>query len=113
MGIEGREAFKYKDDNPHITWMAHYLYVCLSSSESLANHLLLLSHLRKNPIAIEEYSQLKRDLAKQYPYDMAAYVEGKTKLITGYLTAQGMNSSSIERIEAANKRNVVLPGSDS
>ena len=105
MGIEGREAFKYKADNPHINWMTHHLYVCLRNSESLTNHLLLQSHLRNNPKAIEEYSQLKRHLAKVYPFDIDAYVEGKTKLITEFLEAQGMDSTSIEKIEIANKKN--------
>lgn len=105
MGIEGREAFKYKADNPHISWMSHHLYVCLRSSESLTNHLLLRSHLRNNSLAVQEYSQLKRYLAELYPFDIDAYVEGKTKLITRFLEAEGMDSISIEKIEIANKKN--------
>src|SRR6056297_1658201 len=29
MGVDGREAFSYSENNPNITWMAHHLYVCM------------------------------------------------------------------------------------
>lgn len=104
LGIEGREAFKYTEDNKWIQWMEHHLYVCMSGCENLRNHLLLQKHLRSNSEAVEAYSELKRKLADQYPDDMDAYVDGKTELITGFLKAEGMESEELERIESINSK---------
>lgn len=104
LGVEGREAFKYEEDNNWIQWMEHHLYVCLSGCGNLRNHLLLQKHLRKHKEAVEAYSQLKRKLAERYPDDMDFYIDGKTELITGFLKAEGMDSEELERIEAINKK---------
>jgi len=104
LGIEGREAFKYSEDNSHIQWMEHNLYVCVRGNENLRNHLLLKNHLLQNKTAIEQYSILKRNLAKKYPHNIDSYVEGKTELIKGFLAAEGMNEEELERIELMNKK---------
>lgn len=104
LGIEGREAFGYQENNPNITWMKHHLYACIRGCESLNNHLLLKQHLENHPKAVEAYSQLKRDLAKSCGDDMDMYVEKKTALITGFLKAEGMNHDVLDRIKQANKK---------
>ena len=104
LGIEGREAFKYSVDNSYIQWMEHNLYVCIRGNENLRNHLLLQKHLLKNKSAVAKYSTLKRNLAKKYPNDIDSYVEGKTKLITVFLKAEGMGKDELERIESINKK---------
>lgn len=103
-GIPGREAFRYEQNNPHITWMQHHLYVCIEGCESLKNHLLLREHLRKNQQAVIAYGNLKLELAKQYPTDIDAYVEGKTNLITSFLSEAGMSQESLSRITEENKK---------
>jgi len=77
--------------------------VCIEGVESLKNHLLLRDYLKNNVEAVKEYSLLKYKLAKKYPEDINAYVEGKTALITSFLAKAGMNNDELERITAANK----------
>ncbi len=103
MGIKGREAFKNNNASHGIDWMKHNLYVCIEGAESLKNHLLLRDYLKNNVEAVKEYSLLKYKLAKKYPEDINAYVEGKTALITSFLTKAGMNNDELERITVANK----------
>lgn len=102
-GVEGREAFSYKEDNKHITWMAHHLYVCMDGCENLRNHLLLRNHLRKNKSAIESYSKIKQELEVKFPDDIDAYVDGKTDLITKFLKLEGMGMEVLKRITSINK----------
>jgi len=103
-GVEGREAFKYSDDNGHICWMAHHLYVCLEGSENLNNHLMLRNHLRHHPSAVRAYSQLKQELASKFPNDMDGYIDGKTELITSFLIKEGMDIGALKRITEINKK---------
>jgi len=103
LGLEGREAFRYKEDNPNITWMSHNLYVCIDGCENLINHILFRNHLRKNVESVKEYSCIKKDLAKKYPNDIDRYLDGKTDFITKILQQEGMDSSELKRIEAINK----------
>ena len=107
LGVEGREALKYKKDNKHITWMDHNLYVCIDECENLRNHLLLRKHLRNNVKAIEVYSKIKRELAEKYPHDIDAYVDGKTIIITEFLKNEGMGIDELNRIETINKKEYV------
>ncbi len=104
LGIEGREAFEYSEDNPYIKWIKHNLYVCIEGNDNVKNHLLLQKHLRNNKEAVEKYSLLKRELAKKYPNDIDSYVEGKTELITHFLKAEGMSPDVLHRIESINKK---------
>lgn len=102
-GVKGREVLSYKEDNKLIQWMSHHLYLCVRGNENLRNHLLLQKHLTNNKEAVEVYSELKRNLAELYPEDIDAYIDGKTKLIIGFLKAEGMDLDELERIEAINK----------
>lgn len=102
LGIEGREAFKYTIDNEYINWMEHHLYLCLRGHASLQNHLLLKRHLRKNKKAVEAYSRLKRELAKEYANDIDSYIDKKTELITRFLKEEGMDDDSLTNIKEAN-----------
>jgi len=102
LGIKGREAFNHPTENTFIKWMDHHLYVCIEGSENLVNHLLLQRHLRNNKEAVDDYSQIKRELAKAHPNDIDAYVDGKTALITSFLEKEGMASDALGRIEDIN-----------
>lgn len=103
MGVEGREAFRYDEGNPQITWMRHNLYVCLEGSDNLKNHLLLQHHLSNNKSAVKKYSLLKRELALKFPEDIDSYVDGKTELITHFLKQEGMSSNALDKISDINK----------
>jgi len=102
LGVEGREAFSYSDNNPKIKWMAHHLYVCMEESTNLKNHLLLKKHLINNKEAVRKYSQLKLELAEKFPNDIDAYIDGKTKLINSFLKKEGMDREDLEKIRKIN-----------
>lgn len=104
LGLEGREAFKYAENNQNITWMSHHLYVCLRGTKHLENHILLRKHLRENKKSIELYSQLKKDLAQKFSVDINSYIDGKTELITNFLKIEGMNRKELDTIEKINKK---------
>ncbi|UOQ52028.1 GrpB family protein [Hymenobacter cellulosivorans] len=85
-GIPEREAFKRLDEtvpyiSPRRSWPAHHLYVCIAGSASLTNHLTLRNYLRTHPAQAQAYAALKRKLARQHPYAIESYVEGKTAFI--------------------------------
>ena len=103
LGLEGREAFRYEEDNKNIRWMEHHLYLCLENSENYKNHILLREHLRNNKEAIKRYGELKLELYKKYEYDIEAYIDGKTDLILGFLKEEGMGKAQLDNIEAINK----------
>ena len=78
LGIEGREAFDYKD-KPHLA--KHHLYVCHASSAELRRHIAFRDYLRANPEAVKEYSRVKEEGAELFPFDIDKYIEHKTPFI--------------------------------
>jgi len=98
LGIPGRHAF-----TRHPDFYPHNLYVCTDDCDALRNHLLLRDHLLASADAVEEYGALKRELAREHPHDIDAYVEGKTAFILGVLAAKGMNQRVLDEIEEINK----------
>lgn len=111
MGISGREVFKRNSLNTPITvheneWCQHNLYVCTEGSIGLNNHLTLKKHLLDNPKSVFEYSKLKERLAKKFPYDIDAYIDGKTDFIIDILEKEGMKSSETELIKHENKNHL-------
>lgn len=108
LGIKGREAFKrYSDKVPYKIgidkWISHHLYVCIKGCISLENHLRLRDYLSKNPDAVIEYGNLKKELSNKYKYDIDSYVEGKTAFITNILNKQGISKKDINDIINMNK----------
>ena len=78
LGIPGREAFKYRGKE-HLK--KHHLYVCDLDSEELKRHIAFRDYLRSNPDAAAEYSRIKEEGAKMYPWDIDKYIEHKTPFI--------------------------------
>lgn len=78
LGIAGREAFKY-DGKEHLR--KHHLYVCPEDSAELKRHTAFRDHLRTHPDAVREYSRIKEEGAKLYPYDIDRYIEHKSPFI--------------------------------
>lgn len=78
LGIEGREAFKYKD-KPYL--MEHHLYVCDKDADELKRHLALREFLRANKEYREKYSKIKIEMALKYPNDIDNYLDGKQPVI--------------------------------
>jgi GrpB-like predicted nucleotidyltransferase (UPF0157 family) len=99
LGVEGREAFCSPSGLP-----VHHLYVCPGQSPALANHLALRDYLRAHPDTAREYGELKKELARRFPNDSDAYVDGKTDFLLRTLRAAGLPSSQLVEIERSNRR---------
>ena len=78
LGIPGREAFKY-EGKEHLR--KHHLYVCALDAEELRRHIAFRDYLRNNPEAVAEYSRIKEEGAKLYPWDIDKYIEHKSPFI--------------------------------
>lgn len=78
LGIVGREAFKY-DGKEHLR--KHHLYVCPEDSPELKRHIAFRDYLLNHPDAIREYSHIKEEGARLYPYDIEGYIEHKSPFI--------------------------------
>ncbi len=78
LGIPGREAFKY-DGKDHLR--KHHLYVCPKDSAELKRHIAFRDYLRCHPEAVREYSRVKEEGARLWPYDIEKYIEHKTPFI--------------------------------
>lgn len=78
LGVSGRYAFRY-ENKPE--FMVHHLYVCKKDNEELYRHITFRDYLRKHADAREDYSKIKKEMAKKYPEDIEAYIEGKQPII--------------------------------
>ena len=78
LGIAGREAFKY-DGKAYLR--KHHLYVCPEDSAELKRHIAFRDYLRSHSDAVREYSRIKEEGARLYPYDIDRYIEHKTPFI--------------------------------
>ena len=87
LGIAGREAFKY-DGKDHLR--KHHLYVCPENSPELKRHIAFRDYLRTNSDAVREYSHIKEEGAKLYPYDIERYIEHKSPFIEEIYTKIGL-----------------------
>lgn len=87
LGIKNREAFTRKDvyvpySSEGYVKHEHHLYVCNRESDELVRHLMFRDILRRNPILVSEYTDLKIQLSKKYRNNRKAYTEGKTEFVT-------------------------------
>ena len=78
LGIEDREAFGYENKN-HL--MLHHLYVCPKNSKELKRHIAFRDYLKNHPEDVKEYSKIKKQGAKLYPFDIEKYIEYKSDFI--------------------------------
>ena len=88
LGIEGREAFKYEGDK---SLKKHHLYVCEINSRELKRHMAFRDYLRSHPKAVKEYSRIKEEGAKLYPYDIDKYIEYKSSFIENIYSKIGIS----------------------
>ena len=97
LGIEDRHAFSRPEGD-----FDHNLYVCVEGCAALRNHLALRDHLLAHPEAVAEYASLKRELARDHPHDIDAYIEGKTAFIVGILQRYAFAGGDLDGIIQAN-----------
>lgn len=81
----------------------HNFYVCMPGCIHAANHLRLRDFLRRNMEAVKQYGTLKKQLAKQFPYDVDRYCAAKSDLISMFLSQAGMNADTVAMIRGINK----------
>ncbi|QTD43485.1 GrpB family protein [Sporosarcina sp. Te-1] len=74
-GIAGRRYFqKGRNDR------THHVHVYEEGSPEIGRHLAFRDYLRAHPAIAKKYGDVKEELAKRYPSDIAAYIEGKEQL---------------------------------
>ncbi|WP_195724349.1 GrpB family protein [Paenibacillus monticola] len=65
--------------------MNYHLYVCPKNGKGYVEHIAFRDYLHSNAAARLEYEAVKLRLAEQYRYDIDAYGEGKTAIVTSIL----------------------------
>lgn len=98
LGVEGREAFQHPAGD-----LAHHLYLCYEGSLGLRNHLAVRDFLRANATFVDRYGSLKKRLARLFPDDIDAYIDGKTDMLLEILRHSTLAADDLARIEAANR----------
>ena len=76
LGVSGREAFRCPSGEAR-----HHLYVLIEGAAELRRHIAFRDALRADAVLRDEYAQLRRLLAAQYPGDREAYTQGKSTFI--------------------------------
>lgn len=102
LGVPGREAFKYSGKE-HLK--KHHLYVCAQDSEELKRHIAFRDHLRSNPDAVAEYSRIKEEGARLYPWDIDKYIEHKSPFIEKIYERIGLGCSEQKQGGPVEKHN--------
>jgi len=77
-GLPGRRYFR-KNHLPDIR--THNVHVYQVGSPEIARHLAFRDYMIAHPDAAQQYSELKRKLAKQYPQDIEGYMDGKDEFV--------------------------------
>src|SRR5918996_5287202 len=75
--IPGRRYFIKATNGLH----SHHLHAFQVGDPQIQCHILFRDYLRAHPVAAQEYSRLKEELAHHFPYDRGAHTEGKTTFI--------------------------------
>lgn len=74
-GLPGRRYFQKGGDN-----RTHHVHMYEMANPEIERHLAFRDFLRAHPVIAKKYGNLKITLAKQFPYDIDAYINGKEKL---------------------------------
>ena len=78
-GIPGRRFFMKDIDGVR----SHHVHAFQQGDSEIERHLNFAAYLRAHPEEAQEYSQLKIELAQQFPHDIDGYCDGKDALIRG------------------------------
>jgi GrpB-like predicted nucleotidyltransferase (UPF0157 family) len=87
LGIAGREAFKYSEK---LHLMEHHLYVCAKDAAELKRHIMFRDYLRTHDTDRDKYSEIKIEMAKNFPHDIDNYINGKQHFILGIYKKCGL-----------------------
>lgn len=75
-GLPGRRYFQKGGDN-----RTHHVHVFEAGNPEIERHLVFRDYLREHPEEAQQYGDLKLQLARLYPTDIASYIEGKHDLV--------------------------------
>jgi GrpB-like predicted nucleotidyltransferase (UPF0157 family) len=75
-GLSGRRYFQKGGDD-----RTHHVHIYQLGNREVARHLAFRDYLGENPRIAEEYGTLKKKLAKEHPYNIQKYIEGKEQLV--------------------------------
>lgn len=74
-GIAGRRYFQKGGDE-----RTHHVHIYENGSPEINRHLAFRDFLRAHPKKAKVYGDLKEKLAKQFPFDIDMYINGKAEL---------------------------------
>ncbi|TVQ07773.1 MAG: GrpB family protein [Leptolyngbya sp. DLM2.Bin27] len=77
-GLPGRRYFRKDDRQGDRT---HHVHTFQVGSSEVARHLAFRDFMVAYPDYAQQYSDLKRDLAAQYPNDIEGYMDGKDEFV--------------------------------
>jgi GrpB-like predicted nucleotidyltransferase (UPF0157 family) len=77
-GLPGRRYFR-KNRSPDVR--THNVHTYQVGSPEINRHLAFRDYMIAHPAAAQYYSDLKRELAKQYPQDLESYMDGKDEFV--------------------------------
>jgi GrpB-like predicted nucleotidyltransferase (UPF0157 family) len=77
-GIAGRRYFRKDNESGSRT---HHVHVFIAGSAQITRHLAFRDYMRVHPEEAQRYSDLKQQLAKQYPDNIEGYMDGKDEFI--------------------------------
>lgn len=77
-GISGRRFFR-KDNQEGIR--THHIHTFTVGSDQVRRHLAFRDYMISHPEDAQNYSQLKRRLAREYPTNIDSYMDGKDGFI--------------------------------
>ena len=75
-GIAKRRYFEEGGDN-----RTHHVHIYQSGSHEIMRHLAFKEYLKEHANALKAYSQIKERLAKQFPDNIEAYINGKDHFV--------------------------------
>ena len=76
-GIPGRRYFFREEGSVH----THHLHIFATGDKGLTRHRAFRDYLRAHPVEAADYGALKIELARRFPTDINAYMDGKQELI--------------------------------
>lgn len=79
LGIPGRRYFSREEPADVRT---HHIHAYQSGDFGIERHLAFRDYMIAHPKAAQEYANLKRELARRYPSDIDAYIEGKEGFVS-------------------------------
>jgi GrpB-like predicted nucleotidyltransferase (UPF0157 family) len=77
-GLPGRRYFRKDNAQGGRT---HHVHTFQTGSSEVTRHLAFCNFMRAHPDCAQQYSDLKRALAAQYPHDIDGYMDGKDEFV--------------------------------